>query len=309
MSFRALSLPLLFLASASMLAACGDDAVQQLHVQVPFGALLAQAPFEAGECADGVGTEGDAIAISDLRFYIADVHAQNDAGEWRPLQLSQRAWQGNGITLIDLSALEAESGTAGMNNYIDGHLPEDSYRRLRFTLGVPFEENHSNAATAEAPLNVGGMFWSWQGGRKFLRIDAQPCGDRVPESTPNSLALHLGSTGCEGEMTQISHCAQANRSIIELDWSPGQSVMFDLDALFAESNIYANTEETPSLCMSAPSDPDCAPLFGALGLPFGSEHVSAQRSFIVSDQSIAPHATGVAPTGGEFEDDHDHDPH
>jgi hypothetical protein len=31
--------------------------------------------------------------------------------------------------------------------------------------------------------------------------------------------------------------------------------------------------------MSGPTDPDCAPLFDALGLAFGDEEASAQRVF------------------------------
>ena len=41
---------------------------------------------------------------------------------------------------------------------------------LNFELGVPFEQNHTNPLTAQAPLNVSEMFWSWQLGHKFFTL-------------------------------------------------------------------------------------------------------------------------------------------
>ncbi|WP_371441460.1 MbnP family protein [Methylosinus sp. R-45379] len=59
-----------------------------------------------------------------------------------------------------------------------GGVPAGKYKGLVFTVGVPslakdaqgndVALNHSNLATAPAPLDVQGMNWGWQAGRKFI---------------------------------------------------------------------------------------------------------------------------------------------
>ena len=309
---RLLPIALSLAASAGAFAACADDDAdkgEDRTLQIPFTAVLGDQMIAPETCYEGVGSAQRSMTLDDLRFYAANVEARNADGEWVPLTLTNRLWQNHALTLIDLSALEFESSTAGVNNYIQGTVPEGSYNGLRFTLGVPFELNHSDAATAEAPLNVTGMFWSWQGGRKFLRLDARPCGPDLDENAPLGISIHLGSTACQGDMTNIESCANENRSVIELDWNPGEAVVLDLDTFFEDQDIYANTPDTPSLCMSAPNDPECGPIFDALGLPFGDATSAGQRAFYVTDQALEAHATGDASNGGEQSEDPDHDRH
>jgi uncharacterized repeat protein (TIGR04052 family) len=61
--------------------------------------------------------------------------------------------------------------------------------RLRFTVGVPFDDNHKNPLTQPSPLNLPLMFWSWQLGHKFVRWDMT--------KDASSWSFHLGSLGCE----------------------------------------------------------------------------------------------------------------
>lgn len=293
------------------LSSCANDAenpreLNTQDVSIAFQAILGDADFESGTCVEGIGDNQRALNVSDLRFYIGDVEARRtDADEtWESLQLHDRPWQGEGITLIDLADTETESGSAGVNNYINGQLPDGDYDRLRFTLGVPFELNHSDFAVAPTPLNVGGMSWSWRGGRKFLRFDAKPCGDTAADANVSGVALHIGSTLCQGDIMNITHCEHPNRSEIEFDWTPGNAVVFDIDALLQDLDVYENTEETEELCMSDPADPDCEAIHTALGIPFGDMTEPEQRVFSTTDDDVQAHATGDVGTGGEEEHDH-----
>lgn len=290
--------------------ACNDkDDSSAQEVTIAWEAILGDQTFQSGTCVDGIGSEGVAVNVSDLRFYVSDVEAQNSEGTWVQLSLSERSWQGDGVTLIDLADTETESGTAGMNNYIEGTLEEGEYNALRFTLGVPFDLNHSDFNAAHAPLNVGGMAWSWLAGRKFLRLDATPCGAGSEELDIKGISLHIGSTQCHGEIPNIEGCDHGNRSRIQLDWSPGENIVLDLDALFADSDIYHPTEETPSLCMADPSvDPDCAPIFAALGISW-DDRTAEQRIFTSTDHEIHAHASGEADAGGDDGHDEHHDHH
>lgn len=308
--YARISLLAILLFSLTCLAGCADDDAQKTQdVTIAWEAILGDQAFQSGVCVDGIGSGGVAINVSDLRFYVSEVQAQNTAGAWVPLTLAPRPWQGEGVTLIDLADTETESGTAGMNNYLQGTLPQDDYHALRFIIGVPAALNHSNVQTANPPLNVGGMDWSWLSGRKFLRLDATPCGDDAETTDVRRISLHIGSTQCRGEDIAPEGCDYLNHATIEVAWSPGQNLRFDLDALFAESDLYHPTEDTASLCMSDPDDhPDCGPIFDALGIPFGAKE-GDQSVFTSIDAHIAPVASGEAAHGNNGDHDAHHDHH
>lgn len=304
-TFFRLALALSFL---TLVACDDDDSNNTQDVRIAWDAILGDEPFESGVCVDGIGKEGVAINVSDLRFYVAEVEAKNTDGLWVPLTLSERAWQSDGVTLIDLADTETESGTAGMNNYMEGTLPKDDYSALRFMIGVPEELNHSDVQTANPPLNVGGMAWSWLSGRKFVRLEAKPCGEDAEDLDISGVPLHIGSTQCHGEDIAPEGCDNLNHAAIELPWTPGENLHFDLDALLGESDLYHRTEDTASLCMSDPDDdPDCAPIFDALGIAFDG-NTPNQRVVTSSDTDITPHATGDAGSSddGGHDDHHDH---
>lgn len=208
----------------------------------------------------GEGIEGGSFQIDDFRFYIHDLTLVDADDNEAPITLEQNAWQYDNVALVDLSNVERGSGNAEVNASVVGTAPAGEWTALRFTLGVPFELNHSDTAVAPSPLNVTAMAWSWQGGRKFLRLDGQ-------SGTGAPVFIHLGSTGCEGEITNITSCQRPNRRAYELPWD-GRSTAIGVDiaAIFDEVHLDVNTTDTPSLCMSGPSDPECEPIFTNLGL-------------------------------------------
>lgn len=118
---------------------------------------------------------------------------------------------------------------------------------LTFKLGVPFHLNHNNPLTAEAPLNVSEMFWSWQLGHKFLRYD----GD-------DGFSFHLGSTGCKSASRMRpanEECRYPNRYTFEVkNYQSDRPIVFDLDALLEGA-------EKSQSCMSDQSNPTCQALF------------------------------------------------
>lgn len=303
-------LAFLLAAPALVLSACSDDDTPSdtdppagEAFSIPFGAVLGDADFESGACIEGLGANNASAAFYDLRFYVADVEAQNSEGAWIPFAKDARPWQSEGVTLIDLADSEEESGTAGMNNHLLGALPDGEYQRLRFTVGVPAAQNHSVYASAPSPLNIGSMAWSWQAGRKFMRLDGKECGDAL-EGAPASVTLHLGSTQCEGEIGDIVRCEYDNRVSVELDWTIGDSITLDLDSLLQDSVF-------PGFCMAGAGDIGCEPFFTALGLDFVSEDEllpsDPQRVFYASDRQIEPFTSDAS--GGNNDDGGGHHHH
>lgn len=249
-----------------LLAGCPAATVD---VQIPVDVLYADAPVRCGEALALPG--GATGELADARIFLSNVEMQEADGHWTAVDLTPSAWQSEGVVLLDFedgAAGCSDSGTPEMNGSITGSLPVGSYAGLRFDVGVPFALNHANNATAPAPLNTPGTFWTWQGGYKFVRVDFLVDGD--PGSRWN---VHLGSTGCVSDApvnAPSEACGNPNRATLQLaGHTPTQGLSLDLQALVAGADVTDNTPETPPGCMSSPLEPaDCSPVFDSLGMDF-----------------------------------------
>lgn len=247
----------------------GDgDADQQ--VSITFGAAVGDAQAACGQEYEGVGEPATMIEIQDLRFYVSGIELLDAAGNATPLTLEQDGlWQYEDVALLDFedgTAACQESGTAELNDTVVGTVPAGDYTGVRFSLGVPFELNHQDVAAASSPLNLPSMFWVWQGGYKFVRVDL-----RNQDPDDSAWFWHMGSTGCSSdgpEAPPSEPCLRSNRLPIELDtfdWQ-SQTIVLDLAQLLDGVDASQNTPMTSPGCMSAPDDPECMALFPKLGL-------------------------------------------
>lgn len=259
-------------ACSLMVVACGDDSEPpEVPVSVNFAVASDDGPWACGD-APALGSSDSEFVISDLRFYVHDVSLVRAGGEVVSLATADDGiWTGQGVSLLDFEdgTGPCDSGNEGTNSVVNGTVPEGEYTGLSFTLGVPFDLNHQDAGVAVAPFSYSAMFWGWQGGYKFLRLDGETVAG-------NGNRIHLGSTGCEGAITNITSCANENLVTVILEPFDAATdvVVFDLEALFDGVDMEANTEGTPLGCMST-DDPECDSLFEAVGL--GSSSQSAFR--------------------------------
>ena len=129
------------------------------------------------------------------------------------------------------------------------------------------------------------MFWSWQAGYKFLKLDLAPVRDAKSTAPTQAFSFHVGSTGCMGgsRAGDPPRCAQANRVTIELEkFDPRHDVVnVDVGALLAETRIDMNTRNTPAGCMSFPKDADCNEVMPRLGLAYDGLPAKKQVLFSV----------------------------
>lgn len=248
-------------------------------VTLAFEARVGDAAFDCAETYAGVGTTATTLTPQDLRFYVHDVRLVDDAGDEVPVTLDDTGLQGDGLALLDFEngAGSCADGTAGLATEIKGTVePDASYTGLRFTLGVPFEQNHANPATAAPPLDDTTMLWNWQGGYKFLKLDVASTG------LATGFFVHIGSTACDGDPATggVTACANENRAAIALDdYDPtADKTIVDVAALLAGSDLDADGGGAPG-CMSGPTDPECPAIFERLGLPFGAAPATAQSLF------------------------------
>lgn len=150
----------------------------------------------------------------------------------------------------------------------EGQLQEGE---LSFDLGVPFELNHLNPLTADSPLNQSDMFWTWQNGHKFLRLDlTKKASQKIETFTAQNLQtgwqFHLGSTACQSASVMRAPtvpCGYPNRPRIKLDYQKGSRLVLDLAPLL--SGIIDDAELAKHSCMSDPNTRVCQQLFARLG--------------------------------------------
>ncbi len=267
--------------SVDELVAAVDNALNgcpSMAVTLQFKGMVGDQPFVCGQHYTGIGTANSEIIPSDFRVYLHDIRLVNDSGDDVPLKLDQdEVWQLDDLVLLDFEDRTSVCvlGTAGTNTVVRGTVPPGDYRGVRFRIGVPFELNHKDMATGPCPLCLTGMFWSWQGGYKFMRVD----------TSADNLRIHLGSTGCVyGSPGVIDHCDRPNRGEVFLDgFDPQHDVIIaDLAAVVADSDLSNNQGPSPG-CMSDQDDPDCAPIFKNLGIDFetGLPDASTQTFFRV----------------------------
>lgn len=299
--------PILFASLAlASLAACGgggSDAPASAPqtpasqapqaVEIQFAAVAGNQRIACGGTVSGLGTHSVSAQVRDFRFYISNAALVRADGTEVPVTLAANApWNlavgKDSVTLIDLEnasgACPSATGTAATNAVLKGSVPAGTYTGLKMTMGVPFALNHSdwaNPATTQPPLDIQALAWSWQGGRKFAKIEvADPLADS-PAGTAGKWAapvfnVHLGSTGCVGNPatgTQVSSCAAPNRMEFKLaSFNPAtQQVAVDVQALLAGIDITVNTQGTSAGCMSGGTDPECQNVFKAMALDWKAD--------------------------------------
>ncbi|MCC6745114.1 MAG: di-heme enzyme [Acidobacteria bacterium] len=250
---------------------------------IRFKAVVGAKEFRCGEAYSGIGTAKSTITPTDFRFFVHNVRLLTESGVEVPLALSQdKRWQYRDLALLDFENGRGpcSNGSAVTRETVEGTAPDGKYAGVRFTLGVPFDLNHEDPLLQPSPLNLTHMHWVWNGGYKFLRLDLKSTGQ------PQGLAIHIGSTSCTPNTSMQAppaECAHPNRAEVSLTgFNPeADFIAVDIGQLLADANVDANAEGTGPGCMAEPGDPDCAPVFRSLGLPFGNVAGGTQTVFRV----------------------------
>lgn len=281
------------------------------QVQIHFSGMLGQKPFHCGEHYLLVGEHSVTVTPADLRFYVSEVALLDANGTATPVSLDQDGvWQYRNVALIDLEDGKGgcRNGNPATHDVVTGTVPSGNYTGIRFTLGIPFDLGHVDSTASPSPLNFTAMSWVWESGFKFVRAEllvenpVKPAIQAAQEAAPQQDAaatatstgsplmrspgfpIHIGSTGCAAASRTsppASECAHPNRATVTLtSFDPAHdTVVFDLDRLIAGNDLTQNAPDTAPGCMSGDKDPDCAPIFRALGLPFGNQSAVEQTVF------------------------------
>lgn len=252
----------------------------QQPVSIQFKAMVGNVDLACGKSYPDVGTTKSTITPRDFRFYVHNIRLVDHDGKETPVELKQDdKWQLDNVALLDFENATGScaNGTPETNASVVGSVASGHYTGLRFTMGVPFEKNHTDLTKMPPPLNLTALAWVWNAGRKFARLDFSSTG------APRGWAIHLGSTGCTPDDTKTTiptKCSEPNRLEVSLaDFDPAKDIVVaDLAALLQDSNV-DEAGKMMSGCMSGPRTPACGPLFSNLGLPFPSQPLKPQTFF------------------------------
>jgi uncharacterized repeat protein (TIGR04052 family) len=230
---------------------------------VRFAGKVGADDFSCASTFAGLGTTQTVFTPRDFRLYLHDLTLVRAPGDEVPLELEQDGrWQVQSVALLDFEDKRGTctGGTTDVNTTIVGRAPAGTYQGIHFKVGVPFELNHQDLANAASPLNLSTMFWAWNGGYKFVRIEGKSTGQSF-------LQLHLGSTGCKTG-NAVTSCSRPNRpDVLLTGFDPASgTIAVDLAALFAETDLDSNESGTPPGCMADSADGDCDGMFKSLGL-------------------------------------------
>ncbi|OJU83730.1 MAG: metallo-mystery pair system four-Cys motif protein [Solirubrobacterales bacterium 70-9] len=271
-------------------------------VSIDFAAVAGSKPVTCGKPITGLGTASTTAQLTDLRFYVTDVKLLRKGGGSVPLTpLADSQWSYSkgdaAVTLIDLENGTggcAAEGTKVMNAAVTGTVPKGSYTGISYSVAVPDSLSHTDLTTMPAPLNNTAMAWSWQFGRKFMKIEVSE--DGGPAWAEKTFFVHIGSTGCEGNPAAGAgvKCSLPNQDEVTLaKFNPAkQKIDVDLKALLAGVDVTGGTGSAMPMmemegmggtggCMSDTSSPDCKPIFEALGMKLGTRKTMAQTTFRV----------------------------
>ncbi|MDF2696595.1 MAG: hypothetical protein K0S65_4978, partial [Labilithrix sp.] len=308
-AMRVAPILLLPIATFGLIAACSDDENSTAtpakdagtsqaetstdtddNVTIHFEARVGDERFSCSKTATGMGATAATIEPLDFRLYVHDVRLIGAGGEEVPVSLTDDGkWQYKGLALLDFEDKSGTcaNGTTDVNTTLKGGAPAGTYTGLKLKIGVPFELNHADVATAPSPLNLSGLFWSWNGGYKFARIDGRSPAmggtmdggmsmdagmsmDGGMMMDDSVFSIHLGSTECEGEPASggaVSSCGKPNvGEVVLTGFDPTKkTILVDYKALLAGSDLTKDKGGAPG-CMAGANDPECPNILSHLGV-------------------------------------------
>ncbi|GAB2190212.1 MbnP family copper-binding protein [Sessilibacter sp. MAH2] len=224
---------------SAVLASCGSsEKVSTVEFQLIYGSQ----PLDCSRAFEMDGREWvlDALQmyVSQIRFADKEASLINQSDKETQAAMLGTRCKGSGRWVVNMKPVSLESET-----------------NLSFLLGLPFELNHGNPLLAEEPLNHSDMFWTWQLGHKFIRMDVR---SEVSEEKTEHWAFHLGSIGCDSASSMrapAESCAHANTFEVMInDFKPNAPVYIHVDRLIE------NAQLTKDNCMGNPDDEACIPL-------------------------------------------------
>lgn len=277
-------------------------AANTVTLTVPFQAKSGSTEINCAATLSTLGNTGDNATVSDFAFYVHDIKFKTSDDKTITTTLEDNSFQDPeyGVALLDFQdKTDACQGAAKTTNKavtLKATVDPNTITGVTFTVGVPEAANHHNASTSRTPYNRSGLFWSWQTGHKFMRLDVNPSKSvTLPDSVTKGATFffHLGSTACTGNPTtgQVVSCTYPNRPTITLDSgfsvtnNKTSAILLDYAKLIDGVNLNYETDGKPYGCMSGQADPECPVMFNNLGMTHSLSSTTSPQQQVFSVQN------------------------
>lgn len=206
----------LLLAFAGLLAACRSGGEAAPAVEVEISHVVASEPLQLRE-GNYRNAAGEAFSVARLRYYLSGFRVQDSEGRW--FEAPVHADSPEGYYLVDEAAPESK-------RFRLPALPPGAYAAIGFTLGVDVARNHAGAQTGTLDP-VRGMFWTWNSGYVFLKLEGASPASPAPD---HGYEYHLGG---DALARRIVLPLGAKPLRIEPKLQPTVHLVADIAALFA----------------------------------------------------------------------------
>lgn len=192
-------------------------------IALRFMPVVGAEKFECGKSYENIGTTHSRITPSDFRFYVSEVELIDSNGKAVPVVLDQDGvWQYQNLALLDFEDGKGacRNGNSGLHEQVSGTVAKGKYRGVRFTLGVPFSLNHGDPTLAPSPLNLSGMFWVWQSGYKFVKIDMASNGQPQAADMPGEGSMKEKAAAMEKVVAMKREMAASSAPVASMKKPP-----------------------------------------------------------------------------------------
>lgn len=240
-----------------LLTSCDQKAPQS---KVNFSLQFEKNPLV---CDKPLTIEGNQWQLDQFQLFLSDIQLSDNSGQWHSASIKSE--RDAPITENQNPAVSKEVALIGVicpqqgewSISLESDLELDEIKQIRFDVGVPFSLNHQNPMTLPAPLNQPDMFWTWQTGHKFLRLEMA--------SKNRDFVYHLGSTGCASPSSVRAPkmtCKNPNRPTVLLEnFDSTKPISINIDRLLSQSNLSSNVS-----CKSSPDNESCKSLLRRTGI-------------------------------------------
>lgn len=211
----------------SIFTACKKDPIEFTPPDMALGTVEIEFEHKVGDnslalnSATYTNENGDTYTVSKFAYYVSAINLTRLDGQSVSIPVD--------YYLID--AANTSSHKITVNN-----IPPGEYSALSFTIGVDSTRNVSGAQTgALDPAN--GMFWSWNTGYIFLKMEGNS-----PQSTAsgNQLRFHIGGfreSNNTNAIRKVNLSFNGNKLVVKEKASSGIHLVVDVNKMFKAPNL------------------------------------------------------------------------
>ena len=166
------------LALLACLSACAPSAAPVPAIRIEISHVVGDQPLQLGE-AHYKTPGGNDYSLTKLRYYLSNFRLRQADGHW--FQPSKNPQSADGYFLVD----EADPAS---KQFALPHAPAGEYEGIEFLIGIDAARNHAGAQTG-ALDPVRGMFWMWNTGYIFLKLEGR---SPVSPAADGKIEYHIG---------------------------------------------------------------------------------------------------------------------